>query len=71
MGQVRTLARKLVLRELLPSEVLEIRIIDLALTDAFVRQHLTVFLTSASFGDATAAVLPDHLAQYVPQTGSS
>src|ERR1700756_1962983 len=42
MAQVRALVRELVLEELLPGEVLEIRVIDPALAHAFVRQPVNV-----------------------------
>jgi hypothetical protein len=42
MAQIRALVRKLVLEELLPGEVLEIRVVDPALADAFVGQPVDV-----------------------------
>src|SRR5262245_59893598 len=42
MAQVRALVRKLVLEELLSSEVLEVRVIDPAFAHAFVRQPVNV-----------------------------
>ena len=42
MAQVRALVRELVLEELLPGEVLEIRVIDPALADALVGQAVDV-----------------------------
>jgi hypothetical protein len=42
VAQVRAFMRELVLEELLPGEVLEIRVIDPALTDAFVGQPVDV-----------------------------
>jgi hypothetical protein len=42
VAQIRALMRKLVLEELLAGEVLEIRIMNPALTDAFVRQPVDV-----------------------------
>jgi hypothetical protein len=38
VAQIRAFVRKLVLKELLPGEMLEIRVMDPALADAFVRQ---------------------------------
>ncbi len=43
VAQIRALVRKLVLKELLPAEVLEIGVMDPALADAFVRQPVDVF----------------------------
>src|ERR687890_414567 len=42
MAQIRALVRKLVLEELLPSEVLEIRIMDPSFANAFVGQSVDV-----------------------------
>ena len=42
MAQVRELVRKLVLEELRPGEVLEIRVMDPAIANAFVGQPVNV-----------------------------